>query len=68
MGEPFNFMFTFVPIIFVVVFVIVIGGILFTLFKGIKTWSSNNKQPVLTVPCRIVSKRADVSQHNKYQS
>jgi hypothetical protein len=65
MGEPqFNFMFTLVPIIIVIVFVIVIGGILFTVFKGITQWSSNNKQPVLTVPCIIVSKRANVSQHN----
>ena len=42
---------------FVVIFVIVIGGILFTVGKGVVEWTDNNRQPVLTVPAKVVTKR-----------
>jgi hypothetical protein len=55
-GPPPIFMFFFVAI-----FVVVIGGILFSIGKGVSEWSSNNAQPELTVDAEIVSKRTEVS-------
>lgn len=48
-------------VIFVLVFVIVIGGILFAVVKGIAQWSYNNGQPLLSSPARVVAKRTDTS-------
>lgn len=47
--------------IFVAIFVVVIGGIIFSVGRGVVEWSSNNAQPVLTVKSKVVAKRADVS-------
>jgi hypothetical protein len=63
--SPFNgfdrVLFSFAPVFMVIVFTIVIGGIIFTIFSGIKTWSNNNAQPILSVCAKIVSKRTNVS-------
>ncbi|WP_198508247.1 MULTISPECIES: DUF2500 domain-containing protein [Bacillus] len=58
----FGIMFTLFPIFFM----IILGIILFTVFKNIKEWSNNNKQPRLSVGAIVVSKRIDVSRtmHN----
>jgi len=50
--------------IFPIIFVLVIGGILFVVVRGIMQWSSNNQQPVLSVAAKVVSKRTDVRHHN----
>ncbi|WP_026567276.1 DUF2500 domain-containing protein [Bacillus sp. UNC41MFS5] len=55
--EIFDIMFIIIPIFIV----LVAGFILFTIIKGIKTWSHNNKQPRLTVVAVVVSKRMRVS-------
>lgn len=47
--------------LFVAIFVVVIGGIVFSIGKGVVEWSSNNTQPVLTVKSKVIAKRADVS-------
>lgn len=52
-----DFLFQLVPILFIVV----LGVILFSLFKNLKEWNYNNKQPQLTVPAIIVTKRTKVS-------
>lgn len=57
--EPFFF--SLFPVFFIVIFVIVIGFFLFVIIKGIGQWSSNNKQPRLTVKAVVVSKRTKVS-------
>lgn len=49
------------PLIFGLVFVLVIGGILFAIVKGIGTWARNNEQPVQSLLARLVSKRTDTS-------
>ena len=54
-------LFTIVPIFIGVVFVIVIATIIFQAAKGIAEWSHNNRQPVLSVPARVVSKRTATS-------
>ncbi|WP_407271731.1 DUF2500 domain-containing protein [Radiobacillus sp. PE A8.2] len=66
MGDPFfsgggSFMFNFVPIFIGIIFVIVIGMILFTVVKGITEWSKNNQSPRLAVPAQVKSKRTHVS-------
>lgn len=49
------------PVILVIIFIIVIGGFLFTIFKGISQWNKNEQSPQLSVPAIVKSKRADVS-------
>lgn len=53
--------FTAVPIFIGIIFVLVIGGIIFAIVKGIGTWAWNNKQPVQALPAHVVSKRTDTS-------
>lgn len=59
MGGPVGF--DFFSIVFPIFFILVAGIIIFSIIKGIGEWSSNNKQPVLTVNSKIVSKRTNVS-------
>ncbi|HSU79100.1 MAG TPA: DUF2500 domain-containing protein, partial [Candidatus Angelobacter sp.] len=54
---------SFFVISFALIFLLVIGGFIFVIVSGIRQWHSNNKQPILTVPAQIVSKRTDVSRH-----
>lgn len=61
MSHLFLLMFTLVPLFIFVVAVLVIGTIAFKIFQGIFQWQSNNGQPVLTVPARVVTKRQHVS-------
>lgn len=55
-----DFMFQTIPIIVGIIFVIVIGSILFTAIRGISRWSKNNNSPELTVRAKVVAKRAAV--------
>ncbi|CAG9610619.1 DUF2500 domain-containing protein [Pseudoneobacillus rhizosphaerae] len=64
MLDPFfmgDFMFQIVPIFIGIIFIIVIGGILFSVFKGIGQWHKNEQSPKLSVPAIVKSKRTDVS-------
>ena len=54
-------LFTLVPIFIGVVFVLVIGSIIFAIVKGVGTWASNNQQPEEMLPAHVVSKRTDTS-------
>lgn len=58
---PFGFsiMFSIFPLMFMLVF----GIIIYTIFKGIKENQYNNKQPIIPVDAKIVAKRYDVSHH-----
>lgn len=55
------FMFNIIQYLFPIMFFLILGIIIFTVIKGISEWSNNNKQPVLSVDAKIVSKRANVS-------
>lgn len=55
-GGLFSFLFT-------ITLLIVVGSILFRAVAGVRQWTFNNQQPVLTVPAQIVSKRAEVHRH-----
>ncbi|MDO4515027.1 MAG: DUF2500 domain-containing protein [Lachnospiraceae bacterium] len=56
------------PIMFMLLFSIVIGMFAFTAISGIKTWNRNNNSPRLTVPAKVVSKRMDVSRHQHHNA
>ncbi len=58
MDDP---MFEIAPIFIGIIFVFVIGGILFSAFKGIGQWQKNEQSPRLSVEAIVTSKRADVS-------
>lgn len=51
------------PIMFISVFVIVIGTFIMTFVKGISQWNKNNNSPRLTVDAFVVDKRTNVSHH-----
>ncbi|TRZ38019.1 DUF2500 domain-containing protein [Niallia circulans] len=64
-------MFQFGPIFIGIVFVFVIGSILFAIFKGIGEWHKNEQSPRLSVPAVIKAKRTDVrrsSNHDNHHS
>lgn len=48
---------------FVLIAALVIGGFIYAIVSGARTWISNNNSPILTVDAVIVSKREDVSVH-----
>jgi hypothetical protein len=52
-----NFMFSAFPVIFFIIFGIVIFGFIFTIGKGISQSVANKSKPVETVPARMISKR-----------
>ena len=54
--------FSFVMIMFQMVFVCVCAVILFLIVKNISTWNKNNHSPRLTVPATVVTKRTQVTQ------
>ncbi|MGD7044581.1 DUF2500 domain-containing protein [Jeotgalibacillus proteolyticus] len=58
-SSPSNFMLTGVPIFIAIVFIIVFGIIVFTAFKGISVWSSNNRAPREQEEALVLSKRTE---------
>lgn len=56
-----DFLFQFGPVFIGIIFIFVIGSILFTIFKGIGQWHKNEQSPRLSVPAIIKAKRTDVS-------
>ncbi|AGA68441.1 Protein of unknown function (DUF2500) [Desulfitobacterium dichloroeliminans LMG P-21439] len=59
-----DMMFSIVPIMVTIGFVVVFGIILMGIIQGIRTWKYNNSQPVLIVPSQIVAKRDHVTSHH----
>ena len=51
-------------ILFPLVFLFVLGMILFTVVSDLRTWRKNNASPRLTVPATVVAKRMNVSRHH----
>jgi hypothetical protein len=65
MFSPFDqAMFTIVPVIVMIGFVVIISVFIMAAIKGAKQWKYNNAQPVLTVEAKVISKRMDISRHN----
>jgi hypothetical protein len=65
--DPFEgagVMFTIVPILVTIGFVVILGLIIYRAVQGAQQWKRNNESPVLTVDAKIVTKRSDVSYHH----
>lgn len=60
--SPFG-MFSIMQFIFPIFFIFVFGMILLQVFRRIKQWNYNNKQPILTVVATVVTKRTHTSRH-----
>ena len=52
-------------LLFPIMFLFVLGIILYNVVKGIGTWNENNHSPRLTVLAKVVSKRTKVSSHQQ---
>lgn len=52
-----DFMFSVFPVLFTMVFLLVFGTIVYTIFKNIKQEHKNNQSPRLTVEAKVVTKR-----------
>jgi hypothetical protein len=55
-----DWFFSLFPILFGAVFALILGMIIFAIFKNIRQWSYNNKQPQLSVAAEAVTKRPAV--------
>lgn len=60
----FGFFETVFPIVFSLMFVVVIGFFIFTLVKHIGSWHKNNNSPKLSVDATVVGKRNNVYRHH----
>ncbi len=49
-----------------IVFALIVGTIIINAIKGMSEWSNNNKQPILDINCKVVSKRISVSHTNSH--
>ena len=56
-------MFDLMSIIVPIIFIIVIGIIVFSLGQGIVTWNRNNQSPRSTVSAVIIAKRENITHH-----
>ena len=57
-------MFSIVPIMVLICFVVVFGTIIVRSVSGVKEWKKNNDSPILTVDASVVAKRTDVHYHH----
>lgn len=64
MAMSFGFFESIFPILFGLVFIIIIGVFLFSMAAGVKTWRQNNRSPRLSVPAKVTAKRTNVSHHH----
>lgn len=59
----FDMMFSVFPVVFFLVFAIIIVVFIVTAVKGVSQWHKNNESPVLTVAASVVTKRTSVTRH-----
>lgn len=65
-GGGFDIMFTIIPIIVILGFILVFGIIIFRVVQGGMEWNKNNNSPILTVEAKVVAKRIAVSRHHHH--
>ena len=74
MGLGFDFMFTLVPVMSMLIFGLVFVVIVASLVRSGKQWHRNNNSPRLTVDAKVLAKRHDVSrrrsagEHHHYRT
>lgn len=61
-------MFSIIPTIVTIGFIVIFGLIIVTVIKGLAQWNKNNHSPVLTVVARVVAKRTNVSRHTHHHA
>ena len=72
--SPFGFggidglMFSVVPVLVTLGFVVVIGIFIVTAIRGMGEWRKNNASPVLTVEAALVGKRADITHRRHHHN
>ena len=64
----FGFFDSVFPVLFTVMFVLILGVIIATLARNVGQWHKNNKSPRLTVQATVVSKRMEVTRHHDANS
>ncbi|MBQ8201819.1 MAG: DUF2500 domain-containing protein [Clostridia bacterium] len=64
MGGMHDFMFDVFPVIFSIMFVIILGVFVVTALSGVRQWHTNNNSPRLTVHAAVVAKRTQVGHHH----
>lgn len=57
-------MFSLMSMLFPVFFILIFGLFIFTIGRNIKEWNSNNKEPVLIVAAKLVSRRINNRRHH----
>ncbi len=62
-GGADDFLFSLMPFFFVLVFVVILGAILGSVFAGARTWRRNQQSPVLTVEASVVAKRQRIDRY-----
>ncbi|WP_243278771.1 MULTISPECIES: DUF2500 domain-containing protein [Romboutsia] len=50
-------------VMFFIIFFLILGTIIINIIRGVNQWSYNNKQPILDVKSKVVSKRSEVIRH-----
>ena len=50
-----------INVMFPIMFIIVVGIIIFSLVRGIITWNKNNQSPRLTVSVVVAAKRENIT-------
>lgn len=50
-------------VMFTLIFLIVILTFVVNIVSNLREWSNNNKQPILDVDCKVISKRVNVVSH-----
>ena len=65
-GGGFDIMFSIVPIFIGIVFLLIVGIIIYRAIKGSMEWSRNNNSPILTVDAKVVAKRMAVDRHHHH--
>ena len=63
-GFDGSFIFSFLPILFGLVFVLVLAVFIVAAVQGLSQWNKNNKSPVLNVRASVVTKRTSVTHHH----
>ena len=63
-GGTGDAMFTILPVIVMIGFVVIIGLVVAHSIQGAKQWKKNNDSPVLTVTATMVTKRINVRHHH----
>lgn len=63
-GSLNDTMFTVVPVLVALGFLVVIGLVFYRLAKSANQWRKNNASPILTVDATVVTKRADVHSYH----